>query len=195
MRPSTILKAIETFYNGYHFRSRIEARWAVFFDDLGIAYEYEKEGYSLEGAKYLPDFWLPRHDCWVEIKGTRDLSECDKASRLAQMAGQWTFVFGGKIDEPEAAYLDSPGGYRTIRTAGSCAYGFEPGWRDWKLAFYLWSECPDCGEVGLAGISEHILPHMHQDCGCKSLPLTDSIRLKAAYATARQARFEHGERE
>jgi len=39
------IKAIETVYNGYKFRSRLEARWAVFFDALGIEYEYEKEGF------------------------------------------------------------------------------------------------------------------------------------------------------
>jgi len=37
----------------------LEARWAVFFDALGIKYEYEAEGYDLGGVWYLPDFWLP----------------------------------------------------------------------------------------------------------------------------------------
>lgn len=63
------MRAIETEYNGYKFRSRLEARWAVFFDALGIEYEYEKEGYDLDGIRYLPDFWLPRLDLWAEIKG------------------------------------------------------------------------------------------------------------------------------
>lgn len=26
------IKAIDTYYKGYRFRSRLEARWAVFFD-------------------------------------------------------------------------------------------------------------------------------------------------------------------
>ena len=30
------IKAIETYYKGYRFRSRLEARWAVFFDAAGI---------------------------------------------------------------------------------------------------------------------------------------------------------------
>ena len=42
------IKPIETVYNGYRFRSRLEARWAVFFDTLGIEYEYEKEGYEIK---------------------------------------------------------------------------------------------------------------------------------------------------
>ncbi len=52
-------KIIETIYNGHLFRSRLEARWAVFFDRLGIVWEYEYEGFNLDGVKYLPDFWLP----------------------------------------------------------------------------------------------------------------------------------------
>lgn len=63
------IKAIETSYKGYRFRSRLEARWAVFFDTLGVKWEYEKEGYDLgEHGWYLPDFWLPQSKSWVEIK-------------------------------------------------------------------------------------------------------------------------------
>ena len=65
-----MIKAIETEYNDYRFRSRLEARWAVFFDALGIKYEYEKEGFDVNGTWYLPDFWLPEQDCWYEVKGS-----------------------------------------------------------------------------------------------------------------------------
>ena len=34
------IKAIETYYKGYRFRSRLEARWAVFFDAACVEYEY-----------------------------------------------------------------------------------------------------------------------------------------------------------
>lgn len=52
------IKAIETRYKGYRFRSRLEARWAVFFDALGIEWEYECEGVATDGVKYLPDFMI-----------------------------------------------------------------------------------------------------------------------------------------
>jgi hypothetical protein len=65
-------KAIETHYNGYRFRSRLEARWAVFFDHAHIKYEYEPQGFELEdGTRYLPDFYLPEHDYYVEVKPPR----------------------------------------------------------------------------------------------------------------------------
>ena len=75
------IKPIETFYKGYRFRSRLEARWAVFFDSLGIEWEYEPEGFQLpSGACYLPDFRVKCygtrgsfHDTYfylyIEIKG------------------------------------------------------------------------------------------------------------------------------
>ena len=63
-----MIKAIETVYKGYKFRSRLEARWGVFFDTLGIEWQYESEGFDLNGLWYLPDFWLPQVKCWCEIK-------------------------------------------------------------------------------------------------------------------------------
>jgi hypothetical protein len=65
-----MIKAIETIYKGYRFRSRLEARWAVFFDALGIQWEYEPEGFDVDGERYLPDFFIKLEDEWfiVEIK-------------------------------------------------------------------------------------------------------------------------------
>lgn len=67
-----IIKPIETEYNGYLFRSKLEAQWAVVFDSLGIRYEYEPEGFELEdGTRYLPDFYFPEQDTYGEVKPDR----------------------------------------------------------------------------------------------------------------------------
>lgn len=51
------MKAIETRYKGYRFRSRLEARWAVFFDEMQLDWEHEPEGFDFGyGIFYLPDF-------------------------------------------------------------------------------------------------------------------------------------------
>ncbi len=63
------IKAIETIYKGYRFRSRLEARWAVFFDEIDIKYEYEPDGFIKGNYRYLPDFYLPETETWVEVKG------------------------------------------------------------------------------------------------------------------------------
>ncbi len=113
------MKPIETNYRGCRFRSRIEARWAVFFDALGIKWWYEPEGFALrfdyekfaadwdmseeellewrvpqtfkhlDGKEYwyLPDFYLPELNYWIEIKGpnpTRE--EIERAFILSSMA-------------------------------------------------------------------------------------------------------------
>lgn len=78
------IQAIETRYAGCVFRSRLEARWAVFFDELGIEWEYEPQGFNLpwrltfaEGViRYLPDFYLPSLKTWVEVKGSWSEAEC-----------------------------------------------------------------------------------------------------------------------
>lgn len=44
------IKAKETYYDGYRFRSRLEARWAVFFNNIGLEYEYEMEGFDMKNV-------------------------------------------------------------------------------------------------------------------------------------------------
>lgn len=68
-----MITAIQTAYKGYHFRSRLEARWAVFFDALGLQWEYEPEGFEMpDGRRYLPDFFIKgnaHYGPYLEIKG------------------------------------------------------------------------------------------------------------------------------
>lgn len=86
------IKPIETIYKGYRFRSRLEARWAVFFDACGnVEWEYEPEGFVLPGGlTYLPDFLIHNHagrggeKLWVEVKGKcMETSDADKLFRFA----------------------------------------------------------------------------------------------------------------
>ncbi len=51
----------------HHFNSDLEAKWAIFFEAMGIEYEYEKEAFQLEGTSYLPSFWLPQVSMWAEV--------------------------------------------------------------------------------------------------------------------------------
>lgn len=100
------IKAIETRYKGCRFRSRLEARWAVFFDALGIAWLYEPEGFEISfsknlgdifdpkfvdlSSKYLPDFYLPDLGLYMEVKGTSatqdERAKCDALAQMTQRA-------------------------------------------------------------------------------------------------------------
>lgn len=62
------LKPIPTLYAGIEFRSRLEARWAMYFDLLGVEWIYEIEGFILKSGCYLPDFYLPKFKVFCEVK-------------------------------------------------------------------------------------------------------------------------------
>jgi len=88
-----VIKAIETSYKGYRFRSRLEARWAVFFDSLGLEWEYEPEGFDLgEDGWYLPDFRLIRSNTYIEIKPRKELRESTRfylAGKMRRYDEDW----------------------------------------------------------------------------------------------------------
>jgi len=58
------IAAFPTEYKGRMYRSRLEARWAAFFDRLGIAAEYE----PFDLGAWSPDFLLTDLNTLVEIK-------------------------------------------------------------------------------------------------------------------------------
>ncbi len=62
------IKAVITRYKTIRFRSRLEARWAVFFDVLGIEWLYESRSVDLGWCLYIPDFWLPQYRLYAEVK-------------------------------------------------------------------------------------------------------------------------------
>lgn len=97
------MKALDTKHNGYYFRSRLEARWAIFMDALGVKYQYEPEAFDLDdNLYYLPDFYLPELDVYIEIKPVCPTKEEEiKASRLATFTGKYVYIFWGQPEAPE----------------------------------------------------------------------------------------------
>lgn len=80
---SAQIDVIQTLYNGIKYRSRTEARWALFFDKLGWNAEYEAEGYQLPSGWYLPDFYVPEINAFCLIKGNEfNYIEREKAREL-----------------------------------------------------------------------------------------------------------------
>lgn len=71
------LVAIPTKYLGIQYRSRLEARWAVLFTGLHIAFSYEPEGFELGTTRYLPDFHLTDVRTFAEVKPT-DFTSVEK---------------------------------------------------------------------------------------------------------------------
>lgn len=96
-------RAIPTRWRGCLFRSRLEARWAVYFDAIGLAWEYEPQGFDLGGVAYLPDFYLPQVQAFAEVKpadiGSADLDAAfDKLMKLARATGRVCVMLVGPPD-------------------------------------------------------------------------------------------------
>jgi len=175
------IKAIETRYAGCRFRSRLEARWAVFFDRLGITWEYEPEGLVLDtGECYLPDFRLPGPDnLLVEVKGSDDMLD---PGRLAAATTDGYLLILGPIPRPGPPtplhwMIRRIGGqphltmmfFATARSGGYTLVQVGPEY------FYA----PEAiGDIAGGRVCDR---------------LTTDPLVNAAYEAARSARFEHGE--
>jgi hypothetical protein len=93
------LKNHPTRYKSTLFRSRLEARWAAFFDLMGWCWQYEP--IDLEG-------WTP--DFLVEIPCNHsecNSSQCPACGKLSSHRGPWAERFGCTCDPP---YKDPGGG-------------------------------------------------------------------------------------
>lgn len=73
--PNDGIRAVPVNYRGTRFRSTLEADWAATLDTLGItSWSYEPEAVRLpSGEHYRPDFWLPKRNTWLEVKGPHNL--------------------------------------------------------------------------------------------------------------------------
>lgn len=175
------IKPIQTEYKGYKFRSRLEARWAVFFDACGVDWEYEPEGYALgDGIYYLPDFlirgckdrWGEKIDLYVEVKGVMSLEDRKKIklfNRPIIVVG--AIPFGSNAAEMAEQSFDK-------WCEDSLFYSFEYVDGDYFGAF------PGInlkGEFALFGADDSYLENMNYE------------KTEKSYKLARQARFEHGE--
>lgn len=142
------IRPIATRYSGFLFRSRLEARWAVFFDKLGIKWLYEPQGFDVDGRPYLPDFCLLLGEMlWAEIKPAID-ADPDGVSRFRSFIaargdrGVVLTDIGRDAEDDEYLLIGSGADSRGFWAACcddhhfSVITSYEPG-------------CPDCGPYGI----------------------------------------------
>lgn len=131
------IKAIETRYKGYRFRSRLEARWAVFFDAMGMKWEYEPEGFDLGDAGwYLPDFRVrtPQGNfCWYEIKPKGVLTDTKLSAFSNAIQGENYENFKADKD------CDHGGIHQSARLLSGDPI---------EMELLKSNMCPSCGEIG-----------------------------------------------
>jgi hypothetical protein len=186
-----MINPIETVYKGFRFRSRLEARWAVFLDTLNFKFVYEPDGYDLDGTWYLPDFWVPDWKAFLEIKPQQPTKEqMDKCQSLSTLTSYQVLLLAGQpwIDEytvflfvPELSNQledDYP-----ILTWTPLEFA-----EDRKDERVIWLCCKE--EYGYGGTTFYVPPDPHPRWGDKD-PLTgeSASSLVKAFEAARQERF------
>jgi hypothetical protein len=190
------IKPIETVYNGYRFRSRLEARWAVFFDALKIKYEYEKEGYDLGGlGYYLPDFWLPEYNCFIEIKGNvPSTKERAKAEKLFFITGDPCIIFYGlPFDNYGIVYCATDHG----DSSGGAFYSDKVCWVKYRKVPEIDIQANDHYVYNLhtyEGIPGFYYNSGSTVCNPDEAMYWEASKFKDAINAAKSARFEHGEK-
>ena len=191
------ITAIPTEYKGYRFRSRLEARWAVFFDACRVKWEYEPEGFALpNGQYYLPDFLL--HGCdgrspsdlYVEVKGK--MTETD-AEKIRQFSGI-TDIDSDEFKNPILVVAGIPDGDDIRDIECFCQeWGYDgfPGVKHGPYPFNF--ETID-GDYFVAhpGINKNGRFELFGDDSGYTFVRDDAATLRA-FKLARQARFEHDE--
>lgn len=89
------MKPIVTTYNGVTYRSRTEARWAVFFDRIGMNVDYEAFELDIPTiGKYTPDFSIGS-ELFAEVKPVWPTGlEVSKARALARLCNGVVLLIG-----------------------------------------------------------------------------------------------------
>lgn len=190
-------KPIETIYNGYRFRSRLEARWAVFFDVLGIEYEYEPEGINEDGINYLPDFYLPEFFSYFEVKrkGLPENARDIAIDKIQYGAYTDTFsgiiAFGDPMDDELFIFCqetddDGGGSYN-----GAITIGLHPETK--KPYLFTYDDSRERQFFSTWESNEGFIPMVTNEYDTYEYEdFVDRIVMNARLC-ARQARFEHGE--
>ncbi len=185
------MHAVETYYAGCRFRSRLEARWAVIFDVWDLKWDYEPERYRLGKSSYLPDFKVyglcTRGDyVWFEVKGAKPAdSYWDMIAAFAhEDPGNAIYVNFGEIPRPDQ--LDVGG----FACKEDCCYDSMWTPTDCQHRFTV---CATCHALGI----EFEARSARLPCGCNNVD--DKLHngndpfIALGFAAGRSARFEYGQ--
>lgn len=173
------IQPIETVYQGYKFRSKLEARWALYFDLVKVAWDYEPDGYDLgDLGWYLPDFYLPDFNTFIEIKpktGDKDKVRA-QLMRLTDLTGSHAWgLFGDPYDHTWMSLWLSDG-----VTPGIATQVLEKGWHEKWSAFQI-------SFIQGPGGTMITMPSSGRE------PVFSKLGNIQAKKEARQARFDHGQ--
>jgi hypothetical protein len=218
---STWMRPLPTRYAGHRFRSRLEARWAVFFNALGVTWHDEPEGFELRPMPaglhrqweqhgwtpctdpdetctcfqhrggYLPDFWLPSINTWFEVKG-QPVAD-DDGARLQR--------FDTMCTSRRQRFIVAVG---PLPDPAEPSYPYPPYparpenqghglFRGYcRDSEYAWTLCGTCGKPDITWEGRSDRVRCHPGSTAPDTPAVPPD-VTRAYDAARNARFEHGQ--
>lgn len=188
------IKPIETVYDGHLFRSRLEARWAVFLNSLKVKYEYEPVCERVEFGGFLmsykPDFYLPDLSLWIEIKPSYpDDTALRKAAGWAE--NEDIVILWGNIKPLHHSKPPEDSGWHFYwhnrKNKVVCSHN------TW------WGKCRRCGEVNLTpygsvGCEDKCFTEEEQEDDSNQFDPTEHPDIAKAYIEAQQAIFGSNDR-
>jgi hypothetical protein len=126
-------------------------------DHLDVPWDYEPEGYLVDGVSYLPDFLVypnTGHAFWLEIKGTfPNEDELATAKGLAEGSGIPAFVYWAKPEPPAPDFASlTDAEYRGRRT-NKYAWINGHGWRWYQATL------PPTWQIGLIPTAFRFTPN------------------------------------
>jgi len=170
---SKIIKPIPTRYKGIMYKSRLEARWAVFFYTLGVYAKYEPFTIEEEGIQYTPDF-VPMFGSVRTLHSLKDLVPFDLPPTTNTLT-QVPLLIEIKPKTPNASYIEylkkftKSGKYDILVCVGNPSFvPFKVGRKEeiiiykgllissdkveYGIHFY---QCEKCRAIDIIGISEN----------------------------------------
>lgn len=190
------MKAIPTRYEGIRYRSRLEARWAMFFDLIGWRTEYE----PFDANGYIPDFLIMGVDpVLVEVRPVSTEAEYRSVAEgvVPKVRGFWEhdLLVLGLSPLNESRWWDNP----FVGLLGEFFPQSDEEWNynpedDWDFAEGMWVNCPGTVRYDTSGHScgQHAISHSIQSyrsrpCGHYyggHLQVADVGALRNAWRTA-----------
>lgn len=118
------MKPIPTPFGTDLFVSKTEAQWAKWMYEMGTHYEYQRQGFDLDGLWYQPDFYVPSWQMYVEIKPfdlALDRKAKEKLIRLSRISQHSTLLVQGRPGEANLVVVKPNGQFEKYDFIFQCS--------------------------------------------------------------------------
>lgn len=179
------LYSLPVWYKGRRYRSKTEAMYGVLFDELGIKFDHETQGFDANGTWYLPDFVLfpALGTLWAEVKGSW---EQDPAG-----IERWRkFSLWRPLPSRSTLLVGWPSLTERILVMGGDSSGKDPSQPPWEDDTLSWRPCPSGHHFDLVWAGQFRSKFAEDGCPYADQEGRGQDRLERAIGTARGYQFD-----